>query len=118
MVRGIDNFFFKLRKYVVRRRPSEPPRRRNMTENEIEMRNIAIGDIATTSHDNVENNLIERISEDLSQNNRFYENHMPESNNFHNSDKKKFVSRSVSAFVLGQDKAMKLFNQRFRRSIK
>ena len=52
-VRGIDNFFFKLRKYFVRRRPREPPRRRNMTEDEIEMRSIVIGDIATTSHDNV-----------------------------------------------------------------
>ena len=118
MVRGIDHFFFKLRKYFERRRPSESSRRRNMTKDEIEMRNIVIGDIATTSHDNVGNNLIERISEELSQNDRFYENNVPENINFHDSDRKQFVTRSVSAFVLGQDKAIKLFNQTFRRSIK
>ena len=108
--------FSRIRKRFARR--TEQPRRCSLTEDELEMQNMMAGDIATSSHDALANDVIKRISEELSQNDRFFENNIPENDTYNAHDRKQFVSRSVSAFTLRQDKAFKIINQTFRRSVK
>ena len=75
------------------------------------------GDLATGSQ-NVADDVIKRISEELSQNDRFIENNIPENDIFITNDRKQFISRSKSSFVLGQDKAFQIINKTLRRSVK
>ena len=116
LINGIDGVFSSIRKRFARR--NEQPRRCSLTEDELEMQNMMAGDIATSSHDALANDVIKRISEELSQNDRFFENNIPENDTYNTHDRKQFVSRSVSAFTLRQDKAFKIINQTFRRSVK
>ena len=124
MIRGVTDLFSKLRKHFHRRDPREEPRRRNLTEDELEMQNMMAGDIATTSKNNDADNLNEAMSEGLSPNDEFAENNTPD-NNIRNifaetnrPVERKLVSRSVSTFVLGHDNVFRIVNQNYRRSIK
>ena len=72
LVNGINGVFSSIRKRFARR--NEQPRRCSLTEDELEMQNMMAVDIATSSHDTLANDVIKRISEELSHNDMFFEN--------------------------------------------